>query len=1087
MKKTASIILAIALFLGLAPLASFMDWNLSNNTALVAHAAQFSYPAYFEVTKAKSGVVTNSGNPAAICHTEPNGSSSGAKIAVGSLLTVVAETKNSSGNTWYKIKKTKDDGTVYYRWIWDAYVSYRGSIKSVSNVKYVIVNPDGAKVHNKPYSTKNPKTTVAKGKTITVTQEIKNYKNNVWYKYSGGFISQYSSNDVLQVKKHTSCTWNSGSVTKKATCTAKGSRKLTCTVCGKTKTEAIPALGHTYTSKYGYCTRCKKCTFETPKEVSYKYTVKKDAVVHEAPYGASPQIKSASKKKGDVINISQEIMNGEGNKWYKIPEGYIYSDYVYPGLFTTKLNLTKATISKGKTKTLTATVKGPSNTVTWLSSDKAIATVDSNGVVKGIKEGSCTITAKANGASAKCTVTVASITLSPTSATIQEGKIKTLKATPKGPSNTVTWSSSDKSIATVDKNGAVKGIKAGSCTITAKANGLSKKCAITVVNKAADDFKGLKLSVKNVETYVGSTIYITATTQKGYKPQSLSYSVSDKDMFTVSSGEMTADSLQSTTPNLNNNNNNNNSNKFKILIKNKGADNSGSGKIAFHSVYNKVEYEAICTFKIKSNNIYISEGSTFTPLFKKDGTSVTGTTYKKQYNVKENISISNGVFKAVNTGTMKVGYSNSLASGTFNITIVPKFTDSLINTSKNTTYQHELARFCADFCYLGYDVTNGKMTERLKKAGFDVTNISVNMTAKRDEVNYFIVKKSLGSKTLVFVGAIGSYHDQWYSNFDPKGQSPDRKATGKPSSTVHTGFNDARNYVDSKLKAYLKKNNLNENNTIFLFTGHSRGAATVNLLAAKYINDSKYPNSNIFAYAFATPNVAEIKDGTNSKYNCIFNILNPEDFVTHVMLEKWGYSRYGKSYVLPSRTNCTNYDTYYKKVNSIHKKYYHPQGSDYDNYTFGEEGTYIIIAKMGIAFPTMDSLYDTTRHLYRYNKGAPIFLSGYDMFRRTILPVVAKDATLIDYDFLVGGLLNDMGIYGDIIRYFVNPDADVEDFRSMSLKELTEIAGGRFAKAHGMETYCSFMKALSASEIKVENRKSDFDWAAIEPISHKNK
>ncbi len=83
------------------------------------------------------------------------------------------------------------------------------------------------------------------------------------------------------------------------------------------------------------------------------------------------------------------------------------------------LNKTSLSITKGSTSKLTATV-APSNasnkTITWSSSNTSIVTVDKNGNVKGIKEGSATITAKSNnGKTATCMVTVTkSSTTSPT-------------------------------------------------------------------------------------------------------------------------------------------------------------------------------------------------------------------------------------------------------------------------------------------------------------------------------------------------------------------------------------------------------------------------------------------------------------------------------------------------------------------------------------------------------------------------------------------------------------------------------------------------------------------------------------------------
>ena len=161
------------------------------------------------------------------------------------------------------------------------------------------------------------------------------------------------------------------------------------------------------------------------------------------------------------------------------------------------LDKTNVELLEGETITLKATVE-PSNatdkTVTWSTSDASIATVDNNGVVKAIKVGKVTITAKAGDKTATCEVTVkpvpvSGITLDKTAAELEEGESLTIVATvsPDNASDkTVTWSTSDTTIATVDNNGVVKAIKAGKVTITAEAGGLTATCEITVVGKETD-------------------------------------------------------------------------------------------------------------------------------------------------------------------------------------------------------------------------------------------------------------------------------------------------------------------------------------------------------------------------------------------------------------------------------------------------------------------------------------------------------------------------------------------------------------------------------------------------------------------------
>ncbi len=74
------------------------------------------------------------------------------------------------------------------------------------------------------------------------------------------YFDYYTDGNTLTftVKDCTTHTWNSGTVTKAATCTEAGVRTYTCTVngCGASKTESIPALNHTTPNDDGNCTRC---------------------------------------------------------------------------------------------------------------------------------------------------------------------------------------------------------------------------------------------------------------------------------------------------------------------------------------------------------------------------------------------------------------------------------------------------------------------------------------------------------------------------------------------------------------------------------------------------------------------------------------------------------------------------------------------------------------------------------------------------------------------------------------------------------------------------------------------------------------
>ena len=185
---------------------------------------------------------------------------------------------------------------------------------------------------------------------------------------------------------------------------------------------------------------------------------------------------------------------------------------VYPGK-TAKINVKYSNTTSQTTKT-------------WASSNTKVATVDKNGVVKGVKAGKAVISltvqnpGDAQALVVTSTVTVkqyvTSIKLNATKKTIYNGKSFTLKATvnPKNAAyKAVTYKSSNKKIATVTSKGVVKGIKPGKATITVTAKDGSKKSAKCTVTVKAQKATKLKISAKKTTTLKkkGASVKIKAT------------------------------------------------------------------------------------------------------------------------------------------------------------------------------------------------------------------------------------------------------------------------------------------------------------------------------------------------------------------------------------------------------------------------------------------------------------------------------------------------------------------------------------------------------------------------------------------------
>lgn len=158
------------------------------------------------------------------------------------------------------------------------------------------------------------------------------------------------------------------------------------------------------------------------------------------------------------------------------------------------LSATEVSIFPGEQVELKATLT-PDNCTssykTWASSDAKVATVDVWGRVVGLTPGKTTITVTTDSGkcTANCNVTVKEIpatgvTLNVTTASVYIGESVNLTAsvTPANASDkTITWTSSNTEIATVDETGKVTGVELGKATITATTkNGISASCEVTV-------------------------------------------------------------------------------------------------------------------------------------------------------------------------------------------------------------------------------------------------------------------------------------------------------------------------------------------------------------------------------------------------------------------------------------------------------------------------------------------------------------------------------------------------------------------------------------------------------------------------------
>lgn len=179
----------------------------------------------------------------------------------------------------------------------------------------------------------------------------------------------------------------------------------------------------------------------------------------------------------------------------------------------------------GKSGTFYPTVKGPENVkntdLSWKSSNTKVATVNENGKLTSVGAGTCVITCTAkdgSGKSDKCTVTVfqpiTKITLNAHAIKWAVGKSGSYYPKIEGPANAkntdLTWKSSNTKVATVNANGKLTSVGAGTCTITCTAkdgSGKSDKCTVTVYQPV----KGISLNSTSITLNMGKTSTLKAS------------------------------------------------------------------------------------------------------------------------------------------------------------------------------------------------------------------------------------------------------------------------------------------------------------------------------------------------------------------------------------------------------------------------------------------------------------------------------------------------------------------------------------------------------------------------------------------------
>lgn len=274
-------------------------------------------------------------------------------------------TKLSSGNT---IAKTENHS-------WNKGVITKKPTCAETGVKtYTCSICSKTKTENIAKTTKHLHTEIRNKKAATCGET--GYTGDTYCTDCGTKIS--SGKTIAKLTTHT---WDEGKVTTEPTCTAKGVRTFTCSICAKTKTASIAATGHSYG----------------------EYVVVKEPTTTEK--GLKSKTCSAC---GKVYSVTLAKISSSKTTT-KTPT--TSSQNAQTRKITTKkikLNRKKLTLKKGKTFKfkVTLTPRNSRDRITYVTSNKKVVKVYRNGRIKALKKGKAKITVISGTKKFVCKVTV---------------------------------------------------------------------------------------------------------------------------------------------------------------------------------------------------------------------------------------------------------------------------------------------------------------------------------------------------------------------------------------------------------------------------------------------------------------------------------------------------------------------------------------------------------------------------------------------------------------------------------------------------------------------------------------------------------
>lgn len=234
-------------------------------------------------------------------------------------------------------------------------------------------------------------------------------------------------------------------------------------------------------------------------------------------------------------------------------------------------------------------------------------------------------------------------------------------------------------------------------------------------------------------------------------------------------------------------------------------------------------------------------------------------------------------------------------------------------------YNHSLARVACYFSDAAYSDVPGSpkknnLLDAYKEIGITEGDIEfhydidyTNAMWGKDQCAFSIaskkIKSSKGERFLIFVIVRGTPFNasEWISNLNVG-------ETSEMQDSLHQGFARAANIIHTALISYMLRRKIDPTDSFLFMTGHSRGAAVSNMLSAIILEDNFFKPENIYTFTFASPNVTTSDDCQSEKYGFIWNIVNAEDIVPTVPMNRdnWKFKKYGNVRAFVNQTNTAS-------------------------------------------------------------------------------------------------------------------------------------------------------------------------------------